>query len=67
MASSFSKQGQSYTEANTGASRTYGTNNNDMGVTAIGNINKTPGLGLTQVVQIMMLSMLPISSCSQVR
>ena len=48
MASSWSKQGQSYTEANTGASRTYGTNNNDMGITAIGNINKTPGLGLTQ-------------------
>ena len=39
---------KSYTEANTGAARTYGTNNNDMGITAIGNINKTPGLGLTQ-------------------
>ena len=45
---SWSQQGQSYTEANTGATRTYGTNNNDMGITAIGNINKTPGLGLTQ-------------------
>ena len=48
MASSFSQQGESYTEANTGATRTYGTNNNDMGITAVGNINKTPGLGLTQ-------------------
>ena len=28
--------------------RTYGSNNNDMGITAVGNINKTPGLGLTQ-------------------
>ena len=27
---------------------TYGTDNNDMGITAVGNINKTPGLGLTQ-------------------
>ena len=44
---SWSQQGESYTEANTGATRTYGTNN-DMGITAIGNINKTPGLGLTQ-------------------
>ena len=33
---------------NTGQSRTYGANNNDMGITATGNINKTPGLGLTQ-------------------
>jgi len=45
---SWSQQGESYTEANTGATRTYGSNNNDMGITAIGNINKTPGLGLTQ-------------------
>ena len=48
MTSSWSQQGQSYTESNTGATRTYGTNNNDMGITAVGNINKTPGLGLTQ-------------------
>ena len=45
---SWSQQGESYTESNTGATRTYGTNNNDMGITAIGNINKSPGLGLTQ-------------------
>ena len=45
---SWSQEGQSYTEANTGATRTYGSNNNDMGITAVGNINKTPGLGLTQ-------------------
>jgi len=48
MASTFSQQGQSYSESNTGASRAYGTNNVDMGITATGNINKTPGLGLTQ-------------------
>ena len=48
MASSFSKEGASYTEMNTGVTRTYGANNNDMGITATGNINKTPGLGLTQ-------------------
>ena len=41
-------QGNNYSESNTGATRTYGTNNNDMGITAVGNINKTPGLGLTQ-------------------
>ena len=32
---SWSQQGEAYTEANTGAARTYGTNNgNDMGITA---------------------------------
>ena len=45
---SWSQEGQTYSEANTGVSRTYGANNNDMGITATGNINKTPGLGLTQ-------------------
>ena len=44
----WSQQGTNYTEANSGATRAYGTNNNDMANTAIGNINKTPGLGLTQ-------------------
>ena len=44
----WSQQGTNYTEANTGETRAYGANNNDMGITAIGNINKTPGLGLTQ-------------------
>ena len=48
MASTWSQQGNSYSESNTGATRTYGSNNNDMGITAVGNINKTPGLGLTQ-------------------
>ena len=45
---SWSQQGEAYVEQNTGAARTYGLNNNDMGITATGNINKTPGLGLTQ-------------------
>ena len=53
MASTWSRR-ELYTEANTGATRTYGTNNNDMGITAVGNINKTPGLGLTKVVMTMM-------------
>ena len=45
MASIYSQQGNYYTESNSGASRVYGHNNNDMGITATGNINKTPGLG----------------------
>ena len=44
----WSQQGNSITEQSTGQSRNYGTDNNDMGITATGNINKTPGLGLTQ-------------------
>ena len=36
-----------YSESNTGITRTYGQNNNDMTNTLSGNINKTPGLGLT--------------------
>ena len=48
MASVFSKTGSSYSESNSGESRSYGVNNPDMANTAIGNINKTPGLGLTQ-------------------
>ena len=47
MASIWSQEGNTYTESNGGASRTYGSNNNDMTNTAVGNINKTPGLGLT--------------------
>ena len=47
MASVWSQQGNSVTESNTGATRNYGTKA-DMGITATGNINKTPGLGLTQ-------------------
>ena len=43
----FSQQGQSITESNTGVTRNYGSKA-DMGITSIGNINKTPGLGLTQ-------------------
>ena len=46
--STFSTQGTNYSESNTGTTRAYGTNNVDMGITATGNINKTPGLGLTQ-------------------
>ena len=45
---SWSQEGQTYSESNTGQSRTYGSDNNDMGITAVGNINKTPGLGLTR-------------------
>ena len=47
MASIFSNNGVSYTESNSGQTRTYGANNSDMTNTATGNINKTPGLGLT--------------------
>jgi hypothetical protein len=47
MASVWSQNGNSVTESNTGATRNYGTKA-DMGITATGNINKTPGLGLTQ-------------------
>ena len=47
MASIYSQEGNTYSESNSGASRTYGENNNDMRNTATGNINKTPGLGLT--------------------
>ena len=44
----WSTEGSSYSESNTGQTRSYGTENVDMGITAVGNINKTPGLGLTQ-------------------
>ena len=44
----WSTQGTNYSESNSGTTRAYGTNNPDMANTAIGNINKTPGLGLTQ-------------------
>ena len=44
----WSQEGNTYSESNTGQSRTYGSDNNDMGITSVGNINKTPGLGLTQ-------------------
>ena len=47
MTSSWSQQGNSIVEQNTGVTRNYGTKA-DMGITATGNINKTPGLGLTQ-------------------
>ena len=43
----YSQNGNSVTESNTGQSYNYGTKQ-DMGITAQGNINKTPGLGLTQ-------------------
>ena len=64
---SWSQEGQTYSESSTGVSRTYGANNNDMGITATGNINKTPGLGLTQGGADYDESMQPISSCSAVR
>ena len=44
----WSTQGTNYSESNSGETRAYGTNNPDMANTAVGNINKTPGLGLTQ-------------------
>jgi len=44
----WSTQGTDYSESNSGTTREYGTNNPDMANTAVGNINKTPGLGLTQ-------------------
>ena len=47
MASVYSQDGNTVSQANTGASYQYGTKQ-DMGITAQGNINKTPGLGLTQ-------------------
>ena len=43
----FSQDGNSIGEINTGRTRNYGTKQ-DMGITATGNVNKTPGLGLTQ-------------------
>ena len=47
MASVYSQNGNSVVESNTGQSYNYGTKQ-DMGITAQGNVNKTPGLGLTQ-------------------
>ena len=47
MASTWSQNGNSITEQSTGATRNYGAKA-DQGITAVGNINKTPGLGLTQ-------------------
>ena len=44
----WSQEGNTYSESNSGQDRTYGQMNNDMTNTAVGNINKTPGLGLTQ-------------------
>ena len=42
------QDGTNYTEANSGQTRAYGANNSRYGEhSAIGNINKTPGLGLT--------------------
>ena len=43
-----SQEGNSYSESNSGAQRTYGSNNNDMSITAQGVINKSTNLGLTQ-------------------
>ena len=57
----FPQEGNAYSESNSGASRTYGANNNDMAITATGNINKSPGPGsdprLWTKVPTMMLSM----------
>ena len=45
----WSQEGNTYSESNGWRlSRVYGSNNNDMTNTAVGNINKTPGLGLTK-------------------
>ena len=44
----WSQEGNTYSESNGGEARVYGQNNNDMTNTAVGNINKTPGLGLTK-------------------
>ena len=43
----YSQNGNTVVESNTGQSYDYGTKQ-DMGITAQGNINKTPGLGLTE-------------------
>ena len=47
MATSWSQDGNTYSQSNSGASKTYG-NGMEMAITAEGNINKVPGLGLTQ-------------------
>ena len=49
MASVYSQNGNSYTQSNSGQSLTYGQQG-EMAITAQGNINKTPGLGLTDNV-----------------
>jgi hypothetical protein len=46
MASVYSQNGNSYTQSNSGQTLTYGQQG-EMAITAQGNINKTPGLGLT--------------------
>jgi hypothetical protein len=46
MAASWSQNGQTYTQSNSGQTLTYGQGA-EMAITALGNINKTPGLGLT--------------------
>jgi hypothetical protein len=46
MAASWSQNGQTYTQSNSGQTLTYGAGA-EMAITALGNINKTPGLGLT--------------------
>ena len=67
MASTWSQNGNSITEQSTGVTRNYGTKA-DQGITATGNINKTPGLGLTQGGELTTTqSTRPISSCSAAR
>jgi hypothetical protein len=46
MAANWSQNGQTYTQSNSGQTLTYGQGA-EMAITALGNINKTPGLGLT--------------------
>tara|TARA_Y100000996_G_scaffold217962_1_gene171272 strand:- start:2255 stop:3346 length:1092 start_codon:yes stop_codon:yes gene_type:complete len=46
MAANWSQNGQTYTQSNSGQTLTYGAGA-EMAITALGNINKTPGLGLT--------------------
>ena len=55
----WSTQGTNYSESNSGATRAYGVNNPDMANTAVGNINKAPGLGLVGIATLtLVLTML---------
>ena len=46
MAATWSQNGNTYVQSNSGQSLTYGQGA-EMAITALGNLNKTPGLGLT--------------------
>ena len=49
MAAVWSQNGNTYSQSNSGQSLTYGAGA-EMAITALGNINKTPGLGLTDSI-----------------